>query len=553
MKKLIIITIALLFLANPTTSFAESIESFDVSIQLNKDGTFNIVEKILYDFGSNERHGIFRFIPRSNKLDDRLYRNHVYTVQAVKRNDSGEQYSKSFDDDNLSIKIGDPDKTIEGLHQYEIDYKVANGIGNFDDHDEIYWNVTGNGWNVPIHKATATLTLPENISVTKSQCFTGTSGSTEQNCQISPDQKSYSTQNLTEYEGLTLVAAFPANSFPKSTLTDRPATSLSRGAEIMLIILYGMTFLVLNAVIPFFLYRWYKNKKKDVRFGPPHVNFDIPFDAKNNRISPALAGTIDTAELEKDDVIATIFDLAIRKHLKISQTTEKQNFLVFNTDKTKYFFEKLSGQAQDSLEPHEEILMDRLFQDGNSVELETLNKDFYKTFADMEKKVYKQLENQGYYSNNPKSGKTMFIIIGIFSLIFGGIVLSILAFYLSKKRTNRTLIGDESDWRIDGLKLFLEKMERNYTWQANQLAIVEQMIPYAMALGYIDKFMEQLKIIMPEYNPTWYSGSTPFYNISPALMSSMNSSFTTTAPSSSSGFSGGSSGGGGGGGGGGSW
>ena len=31
----------------------------------------------------------------------------------------------------------------------------------FADHDEIYWNVTGNYWNFPIARANATITLPQ--------------------------------------------------------------------------------------------------------------------------------------------------------------------------------------------------------------------------------------------------------------------------------------------------------------------------------------------------------------------------------------------------------
>lgn len=97
-------------------------------------------------------------------------------------------------------------------------------------------------------------------------------------------------------------------------------------------------------------------------------------------------------------------------------------------------------------------------------------------------------------------------------------------------------------------------MKRHYKWQAENLYMVEKYIPYAMALGYIDEFMEQVKIIYPGYKPNWYSGNVAFYAISSNMVSSMNSGFITTAPSSSSGFSGGGfSGGGGGGGGGGSW
>ncbi|HZJ18199.1 MAG TPA: hypothetical protein VFD45_01095, partial [Patescibacteria group bacterium] len=124
-------------------------------------------------------------------------------------------------------------------------------------------------------------------------------------------------------------------------------------------------------------------------------------------------------------------------------------------------------------------------------------------------------------------------------------------FFLAKKLIGRTSLGDEIDFKIDGLKLFLKSMDRNYKWQAERFYIVEQMIPYAMALGYIERFMEQLKIIKPDYNPTWYHGySGGFYVGYSGFYSSMTTNMTS---SSSSGASSGFSGGGGGGGGGGSW
>jgi hypothetical protein len=47
-----------------------------------------------------------------------------------------------------------PDATITGSHVYKISYTVENGIGsNYQDHDEIYWNATGNEWQVPIENA----------------------------------------------------------------------------------------------------------------------------------------------------------------------------------------------------------------------------------------------------------------------------------------------------------------------------------------------------------------------------------------------------------------
>jgi len=43
-------------------------------------------------------------------------------------------------------------------------YRVRNGLRFFEDHDELYWNVTGTEWTVPIEAASAHIVLPPGIT-----------------------------------------------------------------------------------------------------------------------------------------------------------------------------------------------------------------------------------------------------------------------------------------------------------------------------------------------------------------------------------------------------
>ena len=57
------------------------------------------------------------------------------------------------------IKIGDKDVFLEdGLHRYVIRYRTTRQIGFFEKYDELYWNVTGNGWDFAIDSARVTIT-----------------------------------------------------------------------------------------------------------------------------------------------------------------------------------------------------------------------------------------------------------------------------------------------------------------------------------------------------------------------------------------------------------
>ena len=187
------------------------------------------------------------------------------------------------------------------------------------------------------------------------------------------------------------------------------------------------------------------------------------------------------------------------------------------------------------------------------VKMKDLKSDFYKTFMHLEEKIFESLVKKGLYIKNPKIQKGAFLFFGVVCIIGLAIILGLVLIYLSRKLNGRTQKGDKVDWEVDGLKIFLKAMSRHHSWQTKNLITVEKYIPYAIALGLQDEFMEQLKVIYPDYHPSWYSGSHAFMYSYSGLNSSFSSNITSSAPSSSSGFSGGSSGGGGGGGGGGSW
>jgi len=539
--------IVLLF-AFTSKTFAEVIHSFDTQILAHKDGSMDIAERILYDFEKIDRHGIYRYIPTFSKVGD-LYRVIKIENAKVLRDGKSEKFQTTTDSEKIQFKIGDPDRTISGSHEYTVSYRVINGIGsNFETHDEIYWNATGNEWQVTIEKASAEVKTDFPANIEKSLCFTGSFGTKESDCQAENGVFT-SSSVINPGGGLTVVTTYKVGTFPKSILQkDPPRTFGDKIASLFLKYFY-IFYLLLNLVIPVLLIRWYIKNKNKKKYGPPSVNFETPEDLKGERLTPAEAGTIDTAKLEKDDVLATIFDLAVRKYLRLEESKTKRKLLPDSIDQK---IIKLK-EVDEKLNNFEKKLMDRLFRDGDEVKVSALKKDFYKTFQNLEEEIFDSLVKKGFYVKNPKNQKALLIILGFFALGTLNIILAIVLFFLGLRLNGRTSLGDEIDHKIDGLKLFLKSMNRNYKWQANKFYTVEQMIPYAVSLGYINEFMAQLKIIKPDYSPSWYSGSN-FYVSYAGFYAGMSSSVTTSAPSSSSGGGGGgSSGGGGGGGGGGSW
>jgi uncharacterized membrane protein len=551
-KVLFLFLFVFLFVGFRQAAYAEKINSYDVVIVAHKDGKMDVTENINYDFEDLERHGIFRDIPLYSRVGD-LYRIIKIDNVIVERDGKKEKFEKSKNPKQVSFKIGDGDRTITGEHTYKISYTVENAIGsNFPEHDEIYWNATGNDWTVPIERASISVENDFGLKPNSVACYSRNANLNAQFCNSTPEvwNPVTTTSVMNPGDGLTVVYIYPKGTFPPTTLVrELPKTY---GEQITDFIFKHIVFIyfLLNIVLPAGLFIWYQRHKNKKRFGRPVVNFEIPKDNTGERISPALAGTIDNGKLERDDVIATIFDLAIRKYIKLEEEKTKRNLLPDSKEKN---IEKLK-EDDGKLKTYEKKLFNRLFKSGDVVKISELRKDFYKTYKDMEEEAFSQLVEDKYFVRNPKVQRSMLAILGIGTLILGNIFLSGMLFFLSYKLIGRTELGDEVDYKIDGLKLFLKSMDRNYEWQAEKFYTVEAMIPYAMSLGFINKFMEQLKIIKPDYNPTWYSGyHGSFYTSYGSFYSSVNSNVTTSAPSSSSGSSGGFSGGGGGGGGGGSW
>ncbi|HYK48337.1 MAG TPA: DUF2207 domain-containing protein, partial [Terriglobales bacterium] len=155
------------------------IADFKDTISINRDGGAFVSEKITLVF-IGAWHGIHRTIPVEYPGPHGTNYTLFIDVKRV-ADESGHKlkYDSSKSGDFLDLKIYIPD-AVDATRVINIDYAVRNAIRSFDDHDEFYWNVTGNDWPVPIDHASAFVTLPENAAGgLRAQAFTGVYGSTE--------------------------------------------------------------------------------------------------------------------------------------------------------------------------------------------------------------------------------------------------------------------------------------------------------------------------------------------------------------------------------------
>ena len=111
-----------------------------------------------------EWHGIHRFIPVEYPGPRGTNYTLFLNVTSVTDGDGGKlKYESSTSNDFRDLKIYIPG-AADATRTVEIDYTVRNGTRFFEDHDEFYWNVTGNDWPVPIDHATAVVSFPNSAA-----------------------------------------------------------------------------------------------------------------------------------------------------------------------------------------------------------------------------------------------------------------------------------------------------------------------------------------------------------------------------------------------------
>jgi uncharacterized membrane protein YgcG len=250
-----ILSLFLCPLAFADTSRSERIYDFHSDISLQTDGTLLVRETIVVNSAGNQiRHGIYRDFPTRYK--DRLGNNYVVGFQLISTELDGYAEPSRIEDqmNGKRIYLGDPKYFVQaGRHTYVISYSTNRQLGFFSDHDQLYWNVTGNGWIFPIDHASATVALPSSISPGEVTLdgFTGPQSSMERGLSHSSlDDGRFqfdTTRQLGSHEGLSIVLSWPKGGIAPPTsrqqmdwfLSDNRDALLCSAAFLILLLYYG--------------------------------------------------------------------------------------------------------------------------------------------------------------------------------------------------------------------------------------------------------------------------------------------------------------------------
>ncbi len=563
-KKLLFLAGCFLIVFPCSFAFSESqekIKSFVAEIEIKESGELLIKEKIVYDFGTLSRHGIFRNLP----LDG------LEEIKIIKVEDEfGNPYKFTISKERnyLKLKIGDPEKEVTGQKTYVIFYKVFGSLGYFENHDELYWNVTGNEWSIPIEKSEALIYLPKKISEKdlKLDCFTGYFGSKEKDCSFFTTKEGNirfkAKRTLNPKEGLTIVLGWPKGIVRQPSFFQK-----------FLFLFKNFWPILMPVFVFFYLLRewWYKGKDPKIK-QPIVVEYEPP-----ENLRPAEISLVLNQEVNQEDLSATILDLAVKGFVKIKEIKEKIFGLFEEKDYELVKIKDFKDQKED-LRGYERKLLEKIFENKEKVSISELKNRFYFEVEAILDSVYSEISSLNYFFGNPKKVVNRWRNLGLviifsslfcpfvfqnnlvpfFSFLSSGILFLIFAPFMPK----RTKKGVEIYQKILGFKEYISSAEKYRVQFYERENIFEKYLPYALVFGLAEKWAKAFEGIYTT-PPSWYEGEWKGGFSTSSLLHSVNQSLLkidqTFSPNVAktkkiSGFGrGGFAGGGRGGGGGGSW
>ena len=558
-----------------------TITEFESTYTVRTDGVIEVEDRITVRFDGSW-NGMYRYIPLVYDLGAAGRHRILLDLQSIE--DAGGRRLRSETKREGALLFmktwvpGANDATRTLVYKYE----VENGLRYFDDedgldwaHDELYWNVTGDEWKMPILRARATVHAPEGAEGLRVVAYTGRRGSTAQDYEQVINGATVTFETLRELqpgEGLTVVVGWEPG------LVARPST-LTRArwwfADYMFtplpFIAFGLMFWI------------WRRRGKDPELGRSIMpRYEPPDDLR-----PAEVGTLMDFTVDARDLSATIIDLAVRGYLRIEEVPSKVRrrpkdhiiHIIKEPDAG-----ELKEFEQEVLRGLKELSSYSAKSRSRNVRVTSLKQKFYKFVPKIKRRIHdRMVRPPKLFTARPEN--VIGVWVGIAFLV--GVLCFIVAIIATTKDLGhpvarwvslmavplavlgfgsvmpaRTMKGAWVLNHVLGLREYIDRVDRDRLKHVT-LEHFETLLPYAAAMGLERKWTVAFEQLLIE-PPSWYVSSHPghfhvhSFSRSLGTMTAATGQALTTAPRQASGgsgfggggggFSGGGFGGGGGGG-----
>ena len=547
-----------LFFLSTKSLIAERITNYEVTVQMNKNGTLTVNEVIDYEFDGAAKHGIYRDIPlRSKKNGVDIYKSYI-KMNSIKRNGISEEYSTQLFDEGIRYKVGSANKFVEkGINKYEFNYVIYNAVFEKNGIYQVYFNAIGQFWKVPIEKAIVNIKFGNGKPVTENEIskldiFTGEYG------QSGKDYISNLNNGTIEIKTNKVLQAYNGLSFRLNLKTDNISPTFWDKLQTLYyahpLIVAGPLVIILLAIYGFIT--WYIFGR-DVGKKAIVPEFNIPKD-----ISAMYAAYINGVREPKEILTIGVLSLLSKgyveaddkkgdgKNVKYTLSDSKRSKpelaeeekIVFNAlSNTGNIFKNersLYNASNKILKLFENEYKKKVYRDNsifnvafiigivivfiistnaNSGTEGLADNNFEVAYLVMVGCVFGIILNRAFlvlkniYGNDSTFLKVvkwlvvlfMSAIYGVLNFIVIGIIMAMYTVY-SKVIGRYTADGMRKKEYLDGMKMYIKTAEANQIMKFNDVdelvAYFKGILPYAVALGVKNEAIKLMKNTIKLYN-----------------------------------------------------
>jgi hypothetical protein len=375
-------------------------------------------------FNNEIKHGIVRTFPTYYVNQYHLFQNTSFDLQKVLRDGVDEKYHTKNLDNGIAVYTGSKDYLLDpGVYHYTLFYSTDHQLKLQDQFDELYWNVTGNGWSFRIDTVQCTVLLPQGSHLLSASSYMGLQGDTSRGTSYQLIQKNDSlyivftaTRSLLPKEGFTIAISWPKGFIQQKKWTTLIPYYVWNNKAIFFLPLAAL----LSALFCFVF--WVKYGRDPVG-GSIVVQFEPPAG-----YSPAALGYIYYQRFSQQLTAATMVDAAVRNiiQLEVDESSSKQK-------NSTYQILSATNKRKETSTPYEAFDTEVLSLVGTSIKpgkyndkLASLNKKI-RSFCDKtyrHKDGYMGEKDKGFFALNRSYmflPSLLCIIAGCWAF-FGGVI-----------------------------------------------------------------------------------------------------------------------------------
>ncbi len=347
----LVVMALLLVLPAPVGAQGERVLDFFATVLVEPDGSLLVTEAITVQAeGEQIKRGIVREFPTVYPDGAGRTVRVGFELLGVERDGQPEPHHTETRSNGVAIYAGSKDVFLRpGRYSYTLTYRTTRQLGFFADHDELYWNVNGNGWRLPLDRVGCEVHLPEGATVTEAVVYEGAQGSTEQR-RFAGGGNSIALTSSRPYapgEGLTIAVSWPKGFVTAPTPTEQAFDFVAGSGSLGPVVLGAVLLLA------YYLIAWLKVGRD------PAKGVIIPRFAPPRGFSPAMMRMLWRMKFDNTAFTAGIVDMAVKGALKIVDNGTTRLELV--------------ERAPASLAIGEKAAWDELRKVGQTLELKNTN------------------------------------------------------------------------------------------------------------------------------------------------------------------------------------